>query len=65
MIKARVSDHALVRYMQRVKRFDMDAVREEILTPDRIIAIENGCTSIKIDGVSFKVMDGVVVTVLD
>lgn len=60
----KVSDHALVRYLERHHKFDLDMFRNEILTADRIAAIQAGCTEIKANGLRFKVQDNVVVTVL-
>lgn len=60
----RVSDHAIVRYLERKHGFDFDAIRAEILTPDRAAAIRAGATSIRHDGVKFVVKDGVIVTTL-
>lgn len=36
---ARVTDHALVRYLERVKGLDVDAIRDEILTQRTIDAM--------------------------
>ncbi len=63
-IVARVSDHALVRYLERVKGFDMAALRAEILTPGVVAAIEAGARTIKLGDVKFPVNDGVICTVL-
>jgi len=40
-----VTDHALVRYMERVMELDLDAIRAQILTPANVVkikAIRNG-----------------------
>lgn len=58
----RVSDHAVIRYLERKHGFDFDGVRAEILTPDRVAAIRAGATSIRHDGIKFVVKDGVIVT---
>jgi hypothetical protein len=60
-----ISDHALVRYLERVKKFDFTEFRKEMLTSDRYEAIKMGATKIKIDNITFVVNDGVIVTCLD
>jgi len=59
-----VSDHAVLRYLQRVKGLDVDAVREEILTPAVHAAIRAGATRVSVEGVEFVVSDGVVTTAM-
>ena len=61
----RVSDHALLRYLQKRFNFDLDELRNEILTPDRIAAIETGAHKISVDGLGFIVKEKTVVTVVD
>ncbi len=39
MERARVTDHALVRYLERVKGLDVDAIRDEILTDRNVAAM--------------------------
>lgn len=41
-----VSDHALVRYMERVMNLDLDSIRQQILTPERVSAIKAGAVEI-------------------
>ena len=59
-----VSDHALVRYLERHHGFDLDKFRAEILTEERKQAISQGATKIKANGLQFKVENNVVVTVI-
>lgn len=59
-----VSDHALIRYLERVHGIDMDACRDAILTPDAVSAIKAGAHTIKVNGIKFAVRNGVVTTVL-
>lgn len=61
----RVSDHALVRWLERVMGYDVEAVRASILTPERAEMIRMGATAIKANGVSLKVVDNTVVTILE
>lgn len=58
----KVSDHALVRYLERKHGFDLDKFRDEILTEERIKSIQAGASTIKCDGIKFKIADNVVVT---
>lgn len=59
-----VTDHALVRYFERVLGVDME-------TPRRIIghqvdeAVRLGCCSVVIEGYRYLITDGVVTTVLE
>lgn len=60
-----VTDHAIVRYLERVKGIDMDIIRAEIDTPTVEIAVEFGApTVIGRDGHRRIIRDGVVQTVL-
>lgn len=62
----RVTDHAVLRWMERYMGFDIEAVRASILTPERCEAIECGAARIHLpeEGVSLVINDqGAVVTV--
>lgn len=59
-----VSDHALIRYLERKYKFDFEQYREEILTPIVKQAIKAGATSIKVEGVSFKVTNNTITTII-
>jgi chromosome segregation ATPase len=61
-----VSEHALLRYLERVKGVDLEALKTEILTKKTIEMIEfaRNCT-VKGDSYSLVVKDGVVITVTD
>lgn len=45
-----VSDHALLRFLERVKGVDLDAIRAEILSPLVKCAIKAGASAVIIDG---------------
>ena len=62
----KLTDHALVRYLERVKGFDLDAFRKEILTPDTIEIIKSGkeCKTIKRKGFELKIEKRVIKTVI-
>lgn len=59
-----LSDHALVRYLERAKGFDLNVFREEVLTKENISAINAGAQTIKVNGVKFKVSGKVIVTTI-
>lgn len=60
-----LTDHAIVRYLERAKGFNIAKIRQEMLTPTTIEAIEAGAVTVKISGVDFIVKDKTIVTVLD
>lgn len=57
-----VSDHAILRYLERKFNIDIDSIRDEILTPDRKSAIRAGATKIKTEYVDFIVKNNTIVT---
>lgn len=59
-----VSDHALVRYMERVMGYDMNQVRNLILTDEVKSFIKAGACTIKKDGYTLRVVDNTIVTVV-
>lgn len=63
-----VSDHALLRYLERAKQYDIEAVREEMLTEKVLRAIELskqlGKCRVRVNGVRLVIKDGVIVTVV-
>jgi hypothetical protein len=60
-----VSDHAVVRYLERVYGIDMDAIRSEIATPVVMLAQGFGCgTVVGRNGCRVMIRDGVVTTVM-
>ena len=61
----RVSDHALIRYLERKFNMDIESIRAEILTPDRIATIKAGAKQIAANGIKFVVKDQTVTTVTD
>lgn len=60
----RVSDHAVLRFLQRKYGLDVEAVRAKI---DALAgpAIDAGALTLKVDGVSFVLRGGRVVTTLE
>jgi hypothetical protein len=60
-----VSDHAVLRYLERVKGIDIEAIRAELSTPTIDVAAQFGCDTIKRgDGSRMKLQGDVVSTVL-
>lgn len=61
-MELRVSDHALVRYLERRLGLDMDVIRAEILDDDFLAAFKMSNGTFKHKG--FVVTEGVVVTTI-
>lgn len=62
MVPISVSDHALVRYLERVLDIDMERLRAEI---GIACARHQGAPCVKAGGARFMIRNGVVVTVID
>jgi len=58
-----ISDHALIRYLERAHGFNLDKFRDEILNDNNIGIINSGASKIKANGVELVIRDKVVVTV--
>lgn len=61
----RVSDHALLRYIERVLEINVEGLRSEILSDNVRAALKSGATGVTVSGVKFVAKDGVIVTTLD
>jgi len=59
-----ISDHALIRYLERKYGFDFQPYRDEILTEDRIKMILSGAQTIIANGVKMKIDKNTIVTVI-
>jgi hypothetical protein len=60
-----ISDHACIRYLERVKGVDMDALRAEMMTPALAKADEFGApVLVGRHGERMVIQNGVVVTVI-
>ena len=60
-----ITDHALIRYFERVLGFDMEVVKKTILDDGkRIEMIEAGCKEIKCSGFVLRIKDKKVVTII-
>lgn len=63
-IVPRVSDHAMLRYFERVYELDIEALRAEILTPEIAGQIAAGAVTVTIRGHKAPVHDGCIATIL-
>lgn len=59
----RVSDHAVLRYLERAHGLDVEAVRAH-LAGHAVSAVRLGAIAVRIDGVKLVIEDGVIVTVI-
>lgn len=64
VLEPRLSDHALLRFLERVLKIDVKELRTRILTPTIIDAIKAGASAVTVEGVKFVVEDNVIVTTL-
>lgn len=63
--QAQVSDHAVLRYLERVRGINIQAIRNEILTPQRVELMALGCKTIKGNGYELVIKNYTVITVLN
>lgn len=63
--EASCSDHAIIRYLERAKGVDVNAIRSKILSASTINAINSGALSITVDGLKFCIRNKMVTTVLE
>ena len=61
---SRISDHAVLRYLERVYGFDLEATRNEIAEKSEA-AIAMGASAVTVNGVKFKIRNNVVTTVVN
>jgi chromosome segregation ATPase len=61
-----VSEHAMLRYIERVLEIDLDIIKEKILPSNEIESVKKlGDCTVKRDGFSIVIKDNTVVTVVD
>lgn len=60
----KISDHALLRYIERILGVDVDAMRSEIMSDAVKSALRAGASGVTVNGVKMVAKDGVIVTVL-
>ena len=61
--KPTVSEHAVVRYMERVMGFDIESLREKILTPTVMDAMKCGATKVKADNMTVWIKGNEITTI--
>ena len=59
-----VTDHAVIRYLERVKGIDIERIRKEIETPTVRAALRIGASGVRSKGVQYVIKGGKIVTVL-
>jgi hypothetical protein len=59
-----VSDHAVLRYLEKKFNLDIKSIRDEILTPMVRDCIKAGAISVNTCGMKFKVSDKTITTVI-
>lgn len=60
-----ISDHAVLRYLERVKGVDIEAIRAEMMSPAVDTAARIGCDTVRMgNGARLKLVGDVVQTVL-
>lgn len=60
-----ISDHALLRYIERVHGIDVDGMKAELLTDTMVLAIKNGANAVKSSEGTFMIKGSTVVTFID
>lgn len=58
----RVSDHAVIRFLERKHGFDFEKVRESLLTPTVIEAMNIGAEGVKVEGGTLKIRSKCITT---
>lgn len=61
----RISDHAVLRFMERGMGFDIDALRRRLLNDTVKAAMKAGAKTVTVEGVRLVVQGNVITTVLD
>lgn len=59
-----VTDHALVRYIERVLGVNLQEVRRAILTDSIKAAVKGGAASVTIDGFTYIIENGRITTII-
>lgn len=60
-----ITDHAVIRYLERVRGVDIEAVRREIRAKIALIQDYPGATGILVDGFRYVVANGAILTIHD
>lgn len=59
-----VTDHAVLRYLERIEGVDVARIRRRIEKLTRIAIDHDGASAVVVDGVRYKICDDHVVTVV-
>ena len=59
-----VTDHAVLRWLERHSFVDIEAVREQIFRETRE-ALKSGASKLSVNGTEYRMKDGVVVPLID
>ena len=62
-MKYRVTDHAVMRYLERVKGVDFGEIRKQIMTDELARAIAAGAQTVKIGNAVYTIKNQCVITV--
>lgn len=60
----KISDHAVIRFLERKYNIEFEDVRKEIMTNNLREAIESGCTKYKSNGFEYIIKEKTVITIL-
>lgn len=64
-VEPRLSDHAIIRFLERSMGIDIDQLRARILSDTVKTAIKAGASAVTVDGIRMRVVDNTIVTVLE
>lgn len=60
-----ISDHAMLRYIERIRGIDVEAMKASLLTETVVLAIKSGATAVKSPAGTMVIKGSTVVTFLD
>ena len=59
-----ISDHALLRYLERSKILNIEEMKSALLTPEVINALFIGAEKVHINGYEFRIKNGRIITII-
>lgn len=66
-VQLKITDHAAIRYMQRVKAFDMKKMQDEIITAQLTrlyTTLGDGTYPVRDDGLCVVIKNGIIITII-
>lgn len=60
----RVTDHAVIRYLERVQGIDVEAIRREISEVVAVAEAHPGASGVVLNGMRYKIRNGAVTTIM-